>query len=188
MVAFELDGYGVHLRSLKAFEHDRFRGNELTIADGRAELLDPAIVTSSEDRASTKCDAPSSAGPRWIDRCQAGKPTAVCSAADDRAQWCCERTDHRHRGTDESGGKNVRGEAYASGQRYSNAIEQAGGVPLMLPPIPALLDLRLDELLTRIDGVLFHGGGDVNPELYGQQATAEQLYGIVPEHDLSSWA
>jgi len=33
--------------------------------------------------------------------------------------------------------KNVRGEAYASGQRYSNAIEQAGGVPLMLPPIPA---------------------------------------------------
>ncbi len=30
-VAFELDGYGIHLRSLDAFEHDRFRGNELTI-------------------------------------------------------------------------------------------------------------------------------------------------------------
>jgi len=25
MVAFELDGYGVHLRSLKAFEHESFR-------------------------------------------------------------------------------------------------------------------------------------------------------------------
>jgi hypothetical protein len=31
MIAFELDGYGVHLRSLEAFEHDRFRRNELVI-------------------------------------------------------------------------------------------------------------------------------------------------------------
>jgi len=31
MIAFELDGYGVHLRSLDAFEHDRFRRNELSI-------------------------------------------------------------------------------------------------------------------------------------------------------------
>jgi very-short-patch-repair endonuclease len=31
-VAFELDGYGVHLRSVEAFEHDRFRRNELEIA------------------------------------------------------------------------------------------------------------------------------------------------------------
>ena len=31
MVAFEMDGYGVHLRSLDAFEHDRFRRNELEI-------------------------------------------------------------------------------------------------------------------------------------------------------------
>jgi very-short-patch-repair endonuclease len=30
-LAFELDGYGVHLRSLDAFEHDRFRRNELEI-------------------------------------------------------------------------------------------------------------------------------------------------------------
>jgi very-short-patch-repair endonuclease len=30
-LAFELDGYGVHLRSLEAFEHDRFRRNELEI-------------------------------------------------------------------------------------------------------------------------------------------------------------
>jgi hypothetical protein len=31
MIAFELDGYGVHLRSLDAFEHDRIRRNELVI-------------------------------------------------------------------------------------------------------------------------------------------------------------
>ena len=30
-LALELDGYGVHLRSLDAFEHDRFRRNELEI-------------------------------------------------------------------------------------------------------------------------------------------------------------
>ena len=30
-VAFEVDGYGVHLRSLDAFEHDRVRRNELEI-------------------------------------------------------------------------------------------------------------------------------------------------------------
>lgn len=32
-IAFEMDGYGVHLRSLEAFEHDRFRRNELEIDD-----------------------------------------------------------------------------------------------------------------------------------------------------------
>lgn len=31
MIAFELDGYGVHLRSLDAFEHDRIRRNELVL-------------------------------------------------------------------------------------------------------------------------------------------------------------
>jgi hypothetical protein len=30
-VAFEMDGYGIHLRSLAAFEHDRIRRNELEI-------------------------------------------------------------------------------------------------------------------------------------------------------------
>jgi hypothetical protein len=30
-IALEMDGYGVHLRSLDAFEHDRFRRNELEI-------------------------------------------------------------------------------------------------------------------------------------------------------------
>lgn len=80
--------------------------------------------------------------------------------------------------------KNVRGEAFASGQRYSRGIERAGGIPLTMPPIPSLLDDdRLGELLDRIDGVLFHGGGDIDPRRYGQKASARQLYGIVPEHD-----
>ncbi len=78
---------------------------------------------------------------------------------------------------------NVRGEAFASGQRYHRAVERAGGIPLMLPPIVGLTDHRLRSLLDRVDGLVFHGGGDLDPEHYGQQATAEQLYGIVAEHD-----
>lgn len=79
--------------------------------------------------------------------------------------------------------KNVRGEAFAFGQRYGRAVERAGGVPLMLPPIPSLSDDRLHDLLQRVDGVLFHGGGDIHPRHYGQDATAEQLYGIHDDHD-----
>lgn len=79
--------------------------------------------------------------------------------------------------------KNVRGEAFASGQRYAKAIERAGGIPLMLPPIPALVDDRLHDLLQRVDGALFHGGGDIDPRHYGQESTADQLYGIIPDHD-----
>jgi putative glutamine amidotransferase len=80
--------------------------------------------------------------------------------------------------------ENVRGEAFAFGQRYANAITRAGGIPLMLPPIPDLADDRLHDLLQRVDGVLFHGGGDIDPREYGEQASAEQLYGIVTEHDV----
>ena len=78
---------------------------------------------------------------------------------------------------------NVRGPAFASGQRYSMAIERAGGIPLMLPPIPALVGDRLHDLLQRVDGALFHGGGDIDPKHYDEEATAEQIYGIVADHD-----
>ena len=79
--------------------------------------------------------------------------------------------------------KNVRGEAFAFGQRYARAIERAGAVPLMLPPIPALSGTRLHDLLQRVDGVLFHGGGDIHPRHYGQDLTAEEIYGIHDDHD-----
>ncbi|MEQ1873999.1 MAG: gamma-glutamyl-gamma-aminobutyrate hydrolase family protein [Ilumatobacteraceae bacterium] len=78
--------------------------------------------------------------------------------------------------------KGVRGEPFAAGRRYFEAIATAGGVPLMLPPITSLVD-ALPALLDKVDGVVLHGGGDVDPRRYGQEPTAEQLYGIVPEHD-----
>lgn len=76
----------------------------------------------------------------------------------------------------------VRGPAFAGGQSYFLGVERAGGVPLMLPPIPSLLP-RLDSIIDRVDAVILHGGGDVDPHRYGQEPTAEKLYGIVAEHD-----
>jgi putative glutamine amidotransferase len=78
--------------------------------------------------------------------------------------------------------KNVRGEPFAAGRRYFHAAERAGGVPLMLPPILDLVD-DVPDLLRRVDAVVLHGGGDVDPRHYGQEPTADQLYGIVHEHD-----
>ncbi len=78
--------------------------------------------------------------------------------------------------------KGVRGEPFAAGQRYFHAVARAGGVPLMLPPITSLVQ-DVPALLQRVDAVVLHGGGDVDPRRYGQEASAEQLYGIVHEHD-----
>jgi putative glutamine amidotransferase len=78
--------------------------------------------------------------------------------------------------------KGVRGKPFAAGQTYFRAVERAGGIPLMLPPIPGLID-DIPALLRRTDAVVFHGGGDIDPRRYGQEATEESLYGIVPEHD-----
>lgn len=76
----------------------------------------------------------------------------------------------------------VRGKPFAAGRRYFHAIAAAGATPLMLPPLLSIVD-DVPELLRRVDGVVLHGGGDIDPKHYGQEAAAEQLYGIVEEHD-----
>jgi putative glutamine amidotransferase len=76
----------------------------------------------------------------------------------------------------------VRGLPFAAGRRYFEAVTRAGGAPLMLPPITGLV-ADVADVVARVDAVVLHGGGDVDPRRYGQEATADQLYGIVPEHD-----
>ena len=73
-------------------------------------------------------------------------------------------------------------DAFSSSQPYSRAIARAGGVPVLVPPIPVLADNAV-TVLQHFDGVLLPGGGDVDPRRYGQTPTAEQLYGIVTDHD-----
>jgi putative glutamine amidotransferase len=61
---------------------------------------------------------------------------------------------------------------------YVRAVEMAGGRPLLVPPA---MD-GVEETLDALDGLLFSGGADLDPELYGQEAHA-QTNGIVPERD-----
>ena len=61
---------------------------------------------------------------------------------------------------------------------YVRAVERAGARPLLVPPSPNGLEETLDVL----DGLLFSGGSDLDPEIYGQKAHAE-TDGVVPERD-----
>jgi putative glutamine amidotransferase len=78
---------------------------------------------------------------------------------------------------------NVRGEAFAAGQRYLRAIGRAAGHGVVLPPIVEDLE-QVIASIDRFDGLVLHGGGDLDPTLYGEQPSAEQLYGIVADHDV----
>jgi gamma-glutamyl-gamma-aminobutyrate hydrolase PuuD len=60
---------------------------------------------------------------------------------------------------------------------YVRAVERAGGVPLLVPP-----GASFDEALDRVDGMVFSGGSDVDPELYGATAHQETV-GIFRERD-----
>lgn len=48
---------------------------------------------------------------------------------------------------------------------YVNAIQQAGGRPLLVPPAEDAIEETLDAL----DGLLFSGGSDIDPSLYGAE-------------------
>jgi putative glutamine amidotransferase len=52
---------------------------------------------------------------------------------------------------------------------YIRAVEHAGGRPLVLPPV----EDAVEETLDAVHGVIFSGGGDLNPELYGADAHEE---------------
>ncbi|GAB1154881.1 gamma-glutamyl-gamma-aminobutyrate hydrolase family protein [Paenibacillus illinoisensis] len=51
---------------------------------------------------------------------------------------------------------------------YMNAIESAGGIPVMLP-LTTNLEI-IATLANEFDGFLFTGGHDINPELYQENA------------------
>jgi putative glutamine amidotransferase len=51
---------------------------------------------------------------------------------------------------------------------YVRAVARAGGVPLLVPPGAAY-----EETLDTVDGLVFSGGSDLDPDLYGEEAHAE---------------
>ncbi len=60
---------------------------------------------------------------------------------------------------------------------YVRSVERAGGVPLL---VPAAADP--EEVVSRVDGLVFSGGSDLDPELYDAAAHPETA-GIVRERD-----
>jgi len=54
----------------------------------------------------------------------------------------------------------------AGGRHYIDAVERAGGQPILVPPTRD--SRQVVDLLSRVDGVLIAGGGDVNPSRYGE--------------------
>jgi putative glutamine amidotransferase len=52
---------------------------------------------------------------------------------------------------------------------YVRAIERAGGRPLVVPPS----EDAIEETLSVLDGIVFSGGGDLDPELYDAEPHPE---------------
>lgn len=61
---------------------------------------------------------------------------------------------------------------------YVQKVEAAGGRAVILPPSAA----SDDELPPRIDGLVFAGGADLDPQLYGEEPVPETS-GVRPERD-----
>lgn len=66
---------------------------------------------------------------------------------------------------------------------YVQAVERAGGRPLLVPPS----EEGIEETLDALDGLLFSGGSDLDPELYDQEPH-EETFGIVAERDRAELA
>src|SRR5262249_16605462 len=61
---------------------------------------------------------------------------------------------------------------------YVNAVKRAGGRPMLLPPS----EDGVEEEREGVGGLVFPGGSDLGPDLYGQEAHPETT-GVVPERD-----
>ncbi len=69
---------------------------------------------------------------------------------------------------------------------YVAAIQQAGGLALMIPPDPQLAD-DPDEMLDRLDALILAGGSDIDPASYGADPH-QHTRDTVPERDRSEIA
>jgi len=68
----------------------------------------------------------------------------------------------------------------ALAEHYVQAISQAGGIPLMVPL--GLPEAQLTALASRLDGILFSGGGDLDPDLFGMESHAT-VNSVDPDRD-----
>jgi microsomal dipeptidase-like Zn-dependent dipeptidase/gamma-glutamyl-gamma-aminobutyrate hydrolase PuuD len=68
-------------------------------------------------------------------------------------------------------------------QVYYTSIVKAGGVPYIIPPFDVLAEGGwTDDILDSLDGIVFSGGGDVNP-LYFNEQPIPDLHAVATERD-----
>ncbi len=67
-----------------------------------------------------------------------------------------------------------RGGIFRMEASYVEAVEAAGGIPILLPPSGA----HAADVLALVDGLVFSGGGDIRPERYGDRELHPATYGI----------
>jgi putative glutamine amidotransferase len=72
-------------------------------------------------------------------------------------------------------------QAFLLDRNYVDAVQRAGGLALLLPADPLLVE-QPDEILDRIDGLILAGGSDMDPATYGAERHPETV-GSVPERD-----
>ena len=64
---------------------------------------------------------------------------------------------------------------------YYRSVREAGGIPVVIPPDEP--SAEMGQLLDRLDGIVFSGGGDPNPLLFGEEPI-KALHSITPERDM----
>ena len=74
-------------------------------------------------------------------------------------------------------GRDERGR-YTLPVEYVAAVQRAGALPVLIPPVPELAQRYLDL----VDGMILAGGGDMDPSHYGGERH-ETLYGINAQRD-----
>lgn len=75
-------------------------------------------------------------------------------------------------GCEPTGSETRREGLYSLASRYCDAIENAGGLPIVIPHSRSRTQIR--HLLKRIDGLLISGGGfDIDPAYYSEQPIAK---------------
>ncbi len=68
---------------------------------------------------------------------------------------------------------------YLIDKEYIEAIERAGGLPVLIPYLES--DEALRSVMNQIHGLLLSGGGDLDPIHYGQEP--QNVKKLVPERD-----
>jgi putative glutamine amidotransferase len=67
-------------------------------------------------------------------------------------------------------------------RRYADRVSAAGGIPVLLPPVPGI-----EDALARLDGLVLSGGGDIDPARYRAEP-APEITSVREERDTAEFA